>query len=171
MGTTRDEVPGGGETGDHSEYLTKPLDRKQLRGVLEKYRCNSPPCSVLVVEDDVEIRTLLRQLLAREGWDVTEAENGRVGLDVVARMRPELILLDLMMPVMDGFEFLLELRRSPAGRSIPVVVLTAMDLGESELRQLKGQVSHILQKGAYTREELLNEVRDLVNDSLIRERQ
>ncbi len=145
-----------------SEYLTKPLDRQRLRDILRKYRCSSPPCSVLLVEDDEETRIVMRRSLEKEGWMVAEAENGQAALDRMAQNMPDLILLDLMMPVMNGFEFLMELRSSDAGRLIPVVVLTAKDLSAEEHLLLTGHVNHILQKGAYSREELLHEVRRLM---------
>ena len=117
---------------------------------------------VLVVEDDEPTRQVLRRTLAKQGWTVAEAEGGRAGLEQVARHKPELILLDLIMPRMDGFEFLVELRKNEAWQSIPVVVLTSKDLSPEERLQLTGNVEKILQKGAYTRDTLLREVRKAV---------
>jgi signal transduction histidine kinase/CheY-like chemotaxis protein/HAMP domain-containing protein len=144
------------------EYLTKPIDWRRLAVVLQKYRCTHPPCPVLVVEDDAAMRELLRRMLEKEGWTVTEAANGRVGLERMAEGSPELILLDLMMPEMDGFAFLEALRYNDAWRSIPVVVVTVKDLTPDDRQRLNGYVQQILQKGAYSREELLREVRGLV---------
>jgi CheY-like chemotaxis protein len=84
----------------------------------------------------------------------------------MAECHPELILLDLMMPEMDGFQFLASLRHEYTGPPIPVVVVTAMNLSEVERQQLNGSVAQILQKGAYSREELLKQVRDLVATSI-----
>jgi len=145
-----------------SEYLTKPIDRERLVAAVRKHA--PPPCEVLVVEDDAEMRQLLQRFLQSEGWVVVEAQNGREALDRIAENRPGLILLDLMMPTMDGFEFLDELRKHTAWLSIPVLVITAKDLAAEERRRLGGRVNKILQKGAYGREELLAEVRDLVAD-------
>lgn len=117
---------------------------------------------MLLVEDDPVTREMLRRTLEKEGWQVVEAENGRVGLERMAEIRPELILLDLMMPEMDGFEFITELRQNPLWRTIPVIVITAMDLTAEDHLRLNGYVTQILQKGAYSREALLQEVRDLV---------
>jgi CheY-like chemotaxis protein len=105
---------------------------------------------------------MLRRTLEKEGWQVGEAENGRVALERMARNAPELILLDLMMPEMDGFQFIAELRQRPDWHSIPVIVVTAMDLTLEERLKLNGRVEQILQKGAYSQEVLLREVRDLV---------
>jgi len=115
-----------------------------------------------VVEDDEPTRQVLRRSLARQGWSVTEAQNGLVALDRVQQAVPGLILLDLMMPEMDGFEFLAELRQNEAWQTIPVVVLTSKDLAPEERALLSGKVERILQKGAYSRDALLHEVRRIV---------
>ena len=145
-----------------ADYLTKPVDWDRLAAILQKYRCAHPPCTVLVVEDDADTRDMLQRLLTRENWAVTEATNGRVALERMAESQPELILLDLMMPEMDGFAFLEALRQQDAWRSIPVVVVTAIDLTPEDRQRLNGYVEQILQKGAYSREELLHEIYHLV---------
>jgi CheY-like chemotaxis protein len=149
-----------------SDYMTKPINRDRLLGVLRKHHQSHLPCHVLVVEDEPSIRQMVRRVLDKEGWTVQEAENGRQGLEAVAKHPPSIILLDLMMPIMNGFDFLRELRRNEQWRRIPVVVLTAKDLTNDERAQLKGNVELVLQKGDYSRERLLEEVRDLVKDSL-----
>ncbi|MGI8741782.1 MAG: PAS domain S-box protein [Bryobacteraceae bacterium] len=145
-----------------SDYLTKPVDRRQLASVLRKYTCENPPCPVLVVDDDPDVRRLLRQMLETEGREVAEAADGLEALARISELIPELILLDLMMPRMDGFEFSMELSRRPEWSRIPVVVLTAKDLTAEERVRLNGHVERVLQKGAYTRAELLEEVRRAV---------
>jgi len=117
---------------------------------------------VLVVDDDPATRQMLGRMLAREGWGVSDAENGRVGLLRMAEQRPDAVLLDLMMPEMDGFEFVAELRKQKAWRTIPVVVVTSKDLTLEDRKQLNGYVEQILLKGAYRTEELLSLVRELV---------
>jgi len=146
-----------------SEYMTKPIDRERLAAVLRKYASRDRSRRVLLVEDDEATREMLRRLLEREAWEVEEAENGRVALERIAVAEPALILLDLMMPEMDGFEFLDALRGRGAGSSIPIVVLTAKDLTEEERRRLNGGVERIVEKAHYTRDALLNEVRQLVS--------
>jgi CheY-like chemotaxis protein len=145
-----------------AEYLTKPIDRDRLVSLLEKYRHNNSPCSVLVVEDDPSSRRTLRQMLKKEGFEVAEAENGRVALEHVARSRPSVILLDLMMPEMDGFEFVADLHSREEWRDIPVVVLTAKDITHEDRQRLNGYVTQVIQKGANSRDALLAEVRDLI---------
>jgi CheY-like chemotaxis protein len=116
----------------------------------------------LLVEDDDVTREMMRRMLEKEGWLVAQAENGRIGLEQVAECNPQVILLDLMMPEIDGFQFLIHLRQKPDWQSIPVVVITAMNLTEAERQQLNGSVTQILQKSAYSRDELLRQVRNLV---------
>jgi hypothetical protein len=145
-----------------ADYLTKPIDWERLTTILRKYHCAPLPCQVLVVEDDVGMRDMLRRMLEKAGWRVTEATNGYEALARLAEDRPHLILLDLLMPEMDGFAFVEALRQQDAWRSIPVVVVTAKDLTPADRQRLNGYVEQILQKGAYSREELLREVRDLV---------
>ncbi|TNE84553.1 MAG: response regulator [Deltaproteobacteria bacterium] len=145
-----------------TDYLTKPIERQALTRVLGRYRCANPPCPVLVVEDEPDIRDVLARSLLKEGWKVSVAANGIEALEQVAANRPELILLDLMMPEMDGFQFIVELRKNPLWRTIPVVVLTAMDLSGNDHARLSGHVEQILLKGSYDRETLLKHVQQAV---------
>jgi len=149
-----------------SDYMTKPVNRDRLLGVLRKHHQRHLPCHVLVVEDEPAIRHMVRRVLEKEGWTVREAENGRDGLKALEESTPSIILLDLMMPVMNGFDFIRELRKRAEWRSIPVVILTAKDLTVEDRAQLKGNVELVLQKGDYSRERLLDEVRDMVKTSL-----
>jgi PAS domain S-box-containing protein len=154
--------PERGFTLGAADYATKPVDRARLSHILKKYTCPHPPCPVLMVEDDPATRELTRAILEKEGWMVSEAENGRAALACMERERPSLILLDLMMPEMDGFEFADRVRQHPEWRSIPIVVLTAKDLTAEERRRLDGSVETILRKAGDSRTALLNQVRDLV---------
>ena len=147
-----------------ADFLTKPVDRKRLASVLARYRRDLPGGVALVIDDDEGGRNLVRQMLEKEGWGVVEAENGRAGLERLAESRPDLILLDLMMPEMDGFAFTSELRDDPQWRDIPVLVLTAKDLTPADRRRLNGRVLGVLQKGAYTRDELLAQIRRELNE-------
>jgi len=150
-----------------SDYLTKPIDREQLAAVIRRVRSTSDNKSVLIVEDDPGARKMMRRLFEKEGWSVTEAENGRVGLEAVAQHTPGLVLLDLMMPEMDGFEFIEHLRGSEEGTHIPVVVLTAKDLTERDRQRLRGSVENVLQKNGQSNE-VVEEVRRLLAQSTSR---
>jgi CheY-like chemotaxis protein len=146
-----------------ADYFTKPIDFQRLHQVLEKHRLSAATHTVLVIEDDASTREMLQRTLEKEGWRVTEAANGRAGLAELAKQMPALILLDLMMPEMDGFEFMETLRRSGEPPRVPVIVITAKDLTEEERRRLNGGVERIIQKGAATREQVLAEVRAILS--------
>ncbi|MBA3580334.1 MAG: response regulator [Gemmatimonadaceae bacterium] len=156
--------PERGFTLGAADYATKPVDRRRLAQILRKHTCDSPPCPVLLVEDDPSTRELTRKILEKEGWKVSEAENGRVALESMAKERPRLILLDLMMPEMDGFEFVQRVRAHAEWRTIPIVVLTAKDLTTNDRQRLSGYVEAIIRKAGDSRESLLHQVRDLLDD-------
>jgi CheY-like chemotaxis protein len=149
-----------------SSFLTKPISWETLDGVIKNAvrGGNRSDAPVLVVDDNAEIRDLLRRTLEGSGWVVAEATNGREALAEVASQVPSLILLDLVMPEMDGFSFMAELRANPEWREIPIIVLTARDLSGDDKFRLAGSVQNILQKGAYSTEQLLREVRSMVSD-------
>jgi signal transduction histidine kinase/DNA-binding response OmpR family regulator len=140
-----------------SDYLTKPIDRERLAASVQRYRQGSQ--AVLVVEDDDDTREMMVRTLANDGWTVREAANGRLALDRVRESVPELILLDLMMPEMDGFEFIAHLRENESWRSIPVVVLTAKDITPEDHLRLQGNVRKVFRKASYSRDELVEEIR------------
>jgi signal transduction histidine kinase/CheY-like chemotaxis protein len=143
-----------------SGYLTKPVDRGQLAQLLDRFKTVMP--RVLVVEDNLTDSEMMRRLLVGEGWEVMVASNGREALERLKSEHPNLILLDLMMPEMDGFEFLAEFRKTTKFASTPVIVVTAADLSPENRRRLDGGVEHILQKAAPSREDFLRQIRDLI---------
>ncbi len=145
-----------------TDYLQKPVDWERLKHIMEPFRQAGGARSVLVVDDDAETRERLGTLFTREGWTVALAENGRVALDQIAVSAPSLVLLDLMMPEMDGFSFLNELRATEVGRTIPVVVLTAMDMTAEDRHKLEGRASRVIQKGSMNLRDLTREIRSHV---------
>ncbi len=145
-----------------ADYLMKPVDRERLVAVLRRFQRRGAAPLVLVVDDDAFARRMMRQMLERAGWRVAEADSGETALERLERGTPDLILLDLVMPTMDGFEFVTALRTRPEWRTIPVVVMTAKDVTEDDRRRLNGAVERILQKASSTREELLQIVRGLL---------
>jgi signal transduction histidine kinase/CheY-like chemotaxis protein len=142
-----------------ADYLTKPFDGDRLRSVLQAHRGGESGARVLVVEDDDAIRAILRDMLEREGCTVDVAENGLLALERVARAKPDIILLDLLMPKMDGFEFLAALQATPDASEIPIVVLTAKELSEAERERLAGETKAVLRKSMHSRDELAAELR------------
>jgi CheY-like chemotaxis protein len=151
-----------------SDFITKPIDRGRLVSVLRRYSCRATPCRVLIVDDDEASRERVRPLLEAEGWTVESAADGEAGLRMVADSLPDLILLDLMMPGLNGFEVAAELHRNPAWRSIPVVVMTSKDLTEADRARLNGLVARVLQKGADATGGLLQAIRDLTSNCAAR---
>jgi CheY-like chemotaxis protein len=119
---------------------------------------------VLLVEDDPVTRQLTRAILEKEGWRVSEAENGRVALACMEQERPSLILLDLIMPHMDGFEFAARVRLRPEWRRIPIVVLTGHEMTSEQRRRLNGNVETVIQKIGESPEALLHQLRDLLDE-------
>jgi signal transduction histidine kinase/DNA-binding response OmpR family regulator len=144
-------------------YLTKPIDREELTATVNKCVRRAGQDSVLVIDDDADARKLARLVLENEGYSVIEAENGYLGLMRVAERIPSVILLDLLMPNMNGREFLSELELNERWDDIPVIALTAMELDESERESLENRVSMIIQKGAYSIDHVLNAVRDILD--------
>src|SRR3984893_1967468 len=130
-----------------ADFVTKPVDRQRLAAILRDHCAGPSSASILVVEDDLPTRDALCRSLASMGYMAHVAVNGRSGLDWLANHpAPSLILLDLMMPEMDGFEFLRELRQRPAFVDVPVIVVTAKELTAEDVRILSGQTDGIIAK-------------------------
>jgi CheY-like chemotaxis protein len=158
-------VVDGGEMGfalGATDFLLKPIDRDQLRSLLHSHGIDSAVGQVLVVDDDAEMRRLLRRSLEKEGYRVAEAAQGKEALELVADHKPDLILLDLMMPVMDGIEFLTHLRAREDWRDIAVIVVTAKDLTDTDRRLLSGKIEQVVEKKSSTSDDLSRIVRRLV---------
>lgn len=146
------------------DYFVKPVEPKKLLVSIGRHLPNAESkLSVLVVEDDAPTRELIERTLAGAGHSVATAENGREGLELLNELpRLSLVVLDLMMPEMDGFEFLLHLRNHDAYRSLPVVVATAKALTEEERELLRKSTQRVIQKSAYSRGDLLRVVEENV---------
>jgi hypothetical protein len=129
-----------------SDYLVKPVDRTRLAKVLERIFRGEPRGLVLVVEDDEAARDMVRTLLEQHGLEVVTATNGREGLELAAAHAPALVVLDLLMPEVDGFAFVEEARRRPDLAGVPILVLTALDLGPDDLGRLSSTVQGVLRK-------------------------
>jgi CheY-like chemotaxis protein len=145
-----------------ADYLTKPVDRTRLAAVMKRLVAQDRRRLALIVDDLETNRAILRSVLESEGWQSIEADDGRAGIEAFAREQPSLILLDLMMPGMDGFEFVRELRKREDGKEVPVIVVTAKDLTPAEREQLRVGVENIVQKSAVGPESLLGEIREKI---------
>ena len=151
--------PAMGSSLGAAELVPKPVDWNKLAHVMERFRGEG---DVLVVDDDADARAWLRAVLERSGWSVVEAAHGQEALEQVERAVPQLILLDLTMPVMDGFAFLRALRERPDWRDVPVVVLTARDLSADDRERLGG-ADRVLAKGETSLRDLAGQVRALAS--------
>lgn len=147
-----------------SDYLTKPVDRDVLVAVIKRFLPADPvtSCNVLIVEDEPDIQELFQRTIEREGWNAQIAENGRIGLDKLNEHTPDIILLDLMMPEMDGLEFLSTMRQNPKWQTLPVIAVTAKTLTESDKKQLSQQAQQVLEKGDYSKDDLIKQIRDVL---------
>jgi PAS domain S-box-containing protein len=145
-----------------TDYLVKPIEWDGLKRIMDGVRRRGSDCNVLVVDDNADQRERMRHMLERDGWRVEEAENGEVGLARAAESMPALVLLDLMMPVMDGFGFLKEFRARPGGEDVPVVVLTAKDVTVEERARLEHDADKLLIKGSVSMTELVRELHAIV---------
>ena len=139
-----------------AEYLNKPVDRKKLIEVLARLCADTASRRVLVVEDEPATRELVRRVLEKGAWSVDEAENGLAALDRLAEGEPDVILLDLMMPEMDGFEFISRIGENERWRRIPVVVMTAKTLDSKDRERLTGRVEQLIEKSASNLDQLLS---------------
>jgi hypothetical protein len=144
-----------------TDFVSKPIERDRLVKVLQKYA--GAQRTILVVEDDAETREMLRRMLEKEGWSVAEAADGRRGLERMRAANPQVVLLDLMLPEMDGFDFLDAMQGDERLAGTPVVVLTAKDLTAEERVALERSAARVLEKGQAGKEQLLRQVRALLS--------
>ena len=147
------------------DFLSKPIAWKNLNVILSKYKTNSKSKHILVIDDDSTTRIILRKMLVKDGWRVDEAENGKVAIDQIKKEKPELILLDLLMPVMDGFKFLKVIKTEETFIDIPIIVITSKDLTADDYSFLTANVDKVIQKGDYTRKEIINRIDVAIKES------
>jgi signal transduction histidine kinase/CheY-like chemotaxis protein len=139
------------------EYLVKPIAKEALFEALRRFEGRGR--RLLVADDDPAVAELLGQLLGEEGWQISAAADGQQALDQIAQQQPDLLLLDLVMPAMDGFEVLRRLRGQPQTAELPVVVITAKELSPQEREELRRSTVRVIEKEGMAREALLRELR------------
>jgi adenylate cyclase len=144
-------------------YLTKPIDRERLHRLVSRFRAPVPPTRVLVVEDDAVQRERMRGWLEGPQWTVREAENGRDALNRIQESKPDVILLDLMMPEMDGFAVVAALQKDAGWRDIPVIVITSLDLDAEDRARLNSGVQSVLVKERFRPADVVERIRRLVH--------
>jgi len=146
-----------------AEFLAKPLDWDNFVAVLKKYKRTSREFSILIIEDDAINREALRRILGKDGWNVVEAFDGPSAFEKLQSNEdiPGLILLDIVLPGLNGFEVVQRLRQNPLWRSIPIVIISAKELTLEERGRLQGDVERIFKKGDVTCSELLRAIRSI----------
>ena len=144
-----------------TDYLMKPIEWDRLKRIMDRVHPQKEG-TVLLIDDDADARERMRRSLARGGWQVIEAGNGAEALERLDGTAPSLILLDLMMPVMDGFAFLRQLRQRPDGGLVPVVVLTAKDVTPDERARLALEAERVISKESIGLGDLVQELRELL---------
>ena len=147
-----------------NDYIVKPINRRRLLDIIKKL-CTSGNCRILVVDDDIASSEILERTLEMAGWRVTTAANGRealVMLESQGTKLPDIILMDLMMPELDGFEVLEIVKKNNAWNKIPVLIMTAKELTETDYRRLNGSVAGLIEKGTYSGNELLKQLNSLL---------
>jgi threonine synthase len=118
---------------------------------------------IAIVDDNADVRRLIRRILQSQGnYTLFEATNGREAIELAQKEHPNLIILDLMMPEMDGFAVINELMKDQATAEIPIIVVTAKELTPAEKNRLRGHIQTLMQKGDFLSDELLDEVRALL---------
>jgi signal transduction histidine kinase/CheY-like chemotaxis protein len=144
-------------------YLTKPIDRERLHRLIRRFRASARPTRVLLIEDDAVQRERMLGWLEPPQWIVREAANGREALNLLQEAKPDVILLDLMMPEMDGFAVVAALQKEAGWRDIPVIVITSLDLDAKDRERLNSGVQSVLVKEKFRPEDLVERIRRLVH--------
>lgn len=147
------------------DYITKPFDYSVVIEKVKTLRAMNQRSEVLIVDDDPTNRSILRRTLVNAGLTVREASNGIEAIEQLRIEAPSVVLLDMMMPEMDGFEFMERLQREPHWQDIQVIIVSAADLSQSEVDWLNKRAMNILQKGTYSRRQLVESVKSVVGDS------
>ncbi|MFL6276944.1 MAG: response regulator [Blastocatellia bacterium] len=144
-------------------FLLKPLEREPLVAAVERDMLRQAG-RVLIVEDDDDALALVEAILEDSGYEVETARDGRAALEIISQNRPDAIILDLMLPEMDGFEVVHRLHVNAEWRDTPIILLTARDLSHEERRALDTGTTRIIQKGNFTRDELLAELHQAIGE-------
>ena len=149
------------------EYFVKPVNRDELVQALDRVHVlpshERKQPTVLVIDDDRAATDLVQVILETEGYRVLKANEGSEGVTMAVRERPDVVLLDLLMPEMSGFAVAQQLRQIPATRGVPIIILTSMDVDDAMQQQLNGAVSGVMSKSRFTKKDLLREITNIEN--------
>jgi len=137
-----------------AEYLVKPVSQDALLDAMQRCAPVPPGGTVVAIDDDPAALDLVEAALVPAGWSVVRASGGQDGVDAVRRSRPDVVILDLLMPGLDGFAVVERLRSDPELADVPIIVMTAKDLSRVDRARLEGKVNHLAAKGALRHDEL-----------------
>ncbi len=144
------------------DYFVKPVNKEDLLSALDRVRlqpkAHSQIPKVLVIDDDKAATDLVQVILENEGYLVLKAFHGKEGIEMAARERPDVIILDLIMPEMSGVNVAYQLKQIPATRTIPIIILTSMDIDEETKDKLGNYVTGLMSKSSFTKKDLLREI-------------
>ena len=147
-----------------SAYLLKPLDPKEVVETLNRVtkQAGRSHIHVLVVDDDPHIAEMLGQILPSSEFDLLAAEDGIAGLKAIALQRPDVLLLDIMMPRLDGFGVIEQLRQNPVTQDLPIIVISAKELTDEESARLKEGVAFVMRKQGFNGDMLVQEIKGVL---------
>ncbi|WP_407356054.1 response regulator [Methanolobus sp. WCC5] len=145
------------------DYFVKPIDKEALLSSLERLKKSRSfeHANVLVIDDEPDVLELMGSMLLIEGYNIMAASGGREGIEKALAFSPDIIILDLMMPKIDGFDVIKELKKHPETIDIPIIVCTAKDLGDGEKKELYRDVSFVIQKGSFSKQDLVDRIREV----------
>jgi diguanylate cyclase (GGDEF)-like protein/PAS domain S-box-containing protein len=148
-----------------TDYLIKPIDKETLIHTLSQFTLTSKrkkrQVNILLVDDDPVVHKMIEKLLVGEGFNLVHAYNGEEGLKMAIELKPDLILLDLVMPDIDGFEVAENIKKHPISAQIPIFIITSKDLTVEERLKLSGNIERIIGKKSFSAEELSRSIREL----------
>ena len=150
------------------DYLIKPVNPDLLVQTMKRYTRSSDALNILIIDDDEQQRDMLTRIFAKEGWTMQTADGGRSALSLLAKSVPDVMILDLMMPAMDGFEFLNHVKENDQWSRIPVLILSSMELNKGDIERLSGSVAGILQKQEFDPQQLLTVIQRVHNTGINR---
>jgi CheY-like chemotaxis protein len=151
-----------------ADFLTKPIDRQQLLQMMVKFdlladgkKGKKTPSSILIVDDDPQNIRLIKAMLKPFNIEVMVADGGKAGVEMALKKKPDLIILDLMMPDVDGFEVVSKLKEDPAASQIPILIYTAKNITSEDRERLQGNIQSIIQKGDFGKDRFLEMINNL----------
>ena len=157
-----------------TDYLLKPFDRddflQRLRRHILPPKPLSHPVKILIIDDDPLAVETLARMLESEGFTISKAYSGRQGLDLAFEQLPDVIVVDLLMPDISGFEFVQHLKEHAQMNTTPVFVVTVKDLTIDDVKRLNAVASAVMQKGAFVRDEFVQQVKRLIRPKPTQER-